>query len=225
MKKLFLVLFLSISILGVQAQETVKDFEKAGVEKYKLKDYAGSLEAFTKAIELNTAAGTEDGALYYKACMAAYKAENYEKLALYADKAIGLNYVEKGSKTFAYSSLAHKQLGNAAKEEEVLRAGLAKYPADADLKNDLATRLLKNGIAFYDKAVDFQKQANENVADPAKFDEFVVKANAEFQVSKPILEEGYKLNPTNEQILASYKSALKNIYDNLKTPDNERLVK
>jgi len=221
MKRLLFVLFLTISVLGLNAQETVKDFEKIGVEKFKAKDYAGSLEAFVKALDLNTVAGTEDGALYFKACQAALKAENYEKLAIYADKTIELNYIDKGSKTYLYSAIAYKELGNAEKEEAALKSGLAKYADDADLKAKLATRILKNGNEHYDKAVEFQKLANENMKVQAKFDEFVAKAKEEFILAKPFFEESYKLNPTFE----ATQTLLKAVYNNLQTPDAERLVK
>jgi len=221
MKRLLFVLFLTISVLGLNAQETVKDFEKIGVEKFKAKDYAGSLEAFVKALDLNTLAGTEDGALYFKACQAALKAENYEKLAIYADKTIELNYIDKGSKTYLYSAIAYKELGNAEKEEAALKSGLAKYADDADLKAKLATRILKNGNEHYDKAVEFQKLANENMKVQAKFDEFVAKAKEEFILAKPFFEESYKLNPTFE----ATQTLLKAVYNNLQTPDAERLVK
>jgi hypothetical protein len=221
MKRLLFVLFLTISVLGLNAQETVKDFEKIGVEKFKAKDYAGSIEAFVKALDLNTVAGTEDGALYFKACQAALKAENYEKLAIYADKTIELNYIDKGSKTYLYSAIAYKELGNAEKEEAALKSGLAKYADDADLKAKLATRILKNGNEHYDKAVEFQKLANENMKVQAKFDEFVAKAKEEFILAKPFFEESYKLNPTFE----ATQTLLKAVYNNLQTPDAERLVK
>jgi len=220
MKRLVFILFLSVSVLGLNAQETVKSFEKQGVDKYKAQDFAGSLEAFAKALELNTAAGTEDGALYYKACMAAHKAQNYEKLAIYADKTIELNYIDKGSKTYLYSAIAYKELGNAQKEEAVLKAGLAKYADDADLKPKLVTRVLKNGNEHYDKAIEFQKLANENVKVQAKFDEFVAKAKEEFLLAKPFFEESYKLNPAFE----TTQTLLKAVYNNLQTPDTERLV-
>ena len=220
MKKLFFLL-LSVSILTVNAQETAKEFKNLGVEKYKAKDYTASLEAFTKAIELNETEGTVDTALFYNAASSAYKSKNYEKLALYADKTIELKYTAKGSKNYLYSAIAYKKLKNDSLEEKILREGLEKYPNSKGLKKKLSTRVLKNGNVYYSNAVDFQTKANANMKDQAKFDGFIEKAMAEFELAKPMFEESYNLNPANE----TASKLLKIVYDNLKTPDADRLVK
>ena len=79
MKKLFFILLLAGSILNLNAQETAKEFKKLGIEKYKAKAYAESVEAFDKAVELNNAEGTVDTTLFYYGALSSNKAKNYEK--------------------------------------------------------------------------------------------------------------------------------------------------
>jgi len=221
MKRLFLIVLVVIGALNVNAQETVASLTNLGKEKYNAKSYTESLDAFTKAIGLAEAEGSASGELYYLAASTAYKLKDYEKLAAFANKSIELNYTDKGARTYLFSSEAYKKLEKDSLEESVLRAGMKKFPNSKDLKERLVTRLLKNGSDHNNTAVDFQKKANENVADQAKFDEFVNKAKIEFDLAKPILEEAYNLNPEEETV----KKLLVTVYDNLAIPAEQRLYK
>lgn len=220
MKRLFLILFLAGTVLNLNAQETWQEFQKLAGQKYSAKAYDESLEAISKAVELNLEEEEQDENLFFLATVIAYKADNYEKAAEYADDAISRNFLSKGSKFYQYSATAYKKMEKDSVEESVLRVGLERFPNSKSLKESLVENLLRKGTIHYNTGVENQKLANENLNDEIKYNEYLEKAAEEFTTAKGILEEAYSIKADNEIL----NKLLTTIYENLETPKDDRLV-
>lgn len=225
-----LTCFFAVSSYAQDEQEkTAVEYRNDGVNAYKTKDYAKSLEAFEKSWELSQ----ENTDVPFFAGVAAInfaktKKDNpeeeksmYEKAISFFDKSIELK--AKGYKPYVYKATAQQKISDYASMEKTLDAGIEAYPAMKSKFNKLfATCYFALGLEHYNTAVEFQQKASDaakqNNAD--KMNAELKNAKKEFEVALPYMENSYKIDPKKKNTL----TALKNIYESMEMKDKAKQI-
>ncbi len=217
----FILVFVFISgfagIIVAQEEKGAVDYNNEAVEAYKNKDYKTAYAAFSKAIELYKAEGSEvDINLTYNAGYCAYKSKKYNEAIPYFEEAIKSDFKE--SKPYVFIAQIYMNSDDLTSMDKILVEGLAKYNSDESLIKLAAVCYQRQGVEFYNKGNDIKKAANDsgmNETDPEAFEAEYAKANAEFEKALPLFEKSYEYNPKSNSTL----KALQNIYTNLNMND------
>ena len=149
MKKIVLLLFCSLLIVNVFAQDPGATEKNAGNAAWKAKNYAEAFknfEAYLKAVDF------KDNAYLYNAAIAATKAKKYDEAVKYYDMAIKAKY--KVGSSFQAKAVALREQGKTAEMLATLQEGMKAVPGNMKLETMYASYYMKEGQKF-------QKAGNE----------------------------------------------------------------
>lgn len=136
-------------------------FVNKGVEQFNEGDYQKAKDYSLKSVQVNGILGRVDSLGMYNAALASEQLkEDEEALQLYSILT-QINY--GGPDIFMYMANIHSRNENDEKKIEVIRAGLEKYPENADLIREELSYLLVTGqteeaLNNFDKAIEKDPQ-------------------------------------------------------------------
>lgn len=212
MRHLLLALLMGLSVSLIAQEKDANTLKNEGNEAYKNKNYKEAFTAWSEAITLMEAEGTEDDALVYNTGYAAFKAKKYDEAIPYFNKSIAKNY--KDSKPYIFLGQVYMKADDLDNMEKILLEGLEKYKDDKTLKKLASHLYLKKGLEFYNAGNDIKSAANNsglNESDPESFKAEYAKADEEFKKALPFMKKAYEYDEKNDNAL----KALQNIYTNL----------
>ena len=117
----------------------------AGVEAFNAEKYGNALFSFENAALIDeldmfkSANAPADTVIIYHTALAAYNFKNWNKAAIYFDKAIDLNY--GGGDAILLLNYVYEQLNDTVNIERNLKRGFMMYPED--------NRIITNLIQYY----------------------------------------------------------------------------
>ena len=133
------------TLVSLQYNSLVNDFQKLGKKLYQKKDYAGAMEAFEHALMVGKSpllAVQTDTSLVYNIAMAAYESKNWEKAISYLT---GLDQDGFSPNTTLLLYRAHVANGDSLLGEEVLIEGVERYNSDENIVLQLVDLLVTTG--------------------------------------------------------------------------------
>lgn len=210
MKKLVAALVLLFG-LGISTQaQTAEELIAQGNTAYKANDFTAAFTAFSKAIELNTAAGVLDTVIYYNAGYCAYKSKQYELVPDYFKKAIELGY--KAELSYVMLSDSYKRANRDTEYETILVEAYTKYPSNKNLIRFMADYQFKKGLEHYNKASELIGKADKvRETDVKQFNAFVAEAKLSYEASLPFFLQVNDLKPDTKNL----PEALSGVYEAL----------
>ncbi len=210
MKKLVAALVLLFG-LGISTQaQTADELIAQGNTAYKANDFTAAFAAFSKAIELNTAAGVIDTVVLYNAGYCAYKSKQYELVSDYFKKAIELGY--KAELSYVMLADSYKRANRDAEYETILLEAFTKYPSNKNLIRFMADYQFKKGLEHYNKASELIGKADKvRETDVKQFNALVAEAKLSYEASLPFFLKVNELKPDTKNL----PEALSGVYEAL----------
>ena len=132
-------------------------FVNKGVEEFNAGNHKNAKEYSLKSVQVNGILGRVDSLGMYNAALAAEQLEEDEEAIQLYTMLTQINY--GGPDIFMYMANIHGRNQDTAKKIEAIRAGLEKYPENADLIREELSHLLVTGqteeaLNNFDKAIE-----------------------------------------------------------------------
>jgi tetratricopeptide (TPR) repeat protein len=202
MKRLFIVLVMFISILAVNAQvveKTFADLKNEGNAAIKVKDFAKALDLYEQALIKNGDKPISDTTMMFNMGYCAYRAKNYVKAIKYFDQSFSENHLKVNS--LLYKADTYKAMKNEEESLKTLETAYALSPADAKVKDKLASYYAKAASGFYSKGSKIINKANADLAakklNDATYKVSLASAAVEFKKSMPLIDKALEYDPNN----------------------------
>lgn len=210
MKKIIALTALLLSMVAIMNAQTAEELKNLGNESYKANDFASAYTSFSKAVELNSAAGVIDTVLTYNTGYCAYKSKQYDASAPYFKKAIELGY--KAELSYVMLADSYKKANKNEDHEMILNEAFAKYPSNKNLIRFMADFQFKQGLSFYNKASEIVTKADKiRETDAKQFAVLMEEAKAAYSASIPFFLKTNELKPDTKNL----PEALSGVYEAL----------
>ena len=202
MKRIALLLCLSLGFVSLFAQESVK-LQNAGNDALKAKDYAKALESYEKAMAVWGTA-PQDSVMLYNCGICGIQVKDYDKAIKYFNLAAAHNF--KPADALFKVALIYKFQKNNDAYLKAINEGAAKYPENPSFKGELSKNFLMEAVAHYNGGNGLLKAAIDKITskkykydnDPGYKAE-IAKAKKEFSDAIPSLDKAIELNPADEK--------------------------
>lgn len=200
MKKVALILILSLGFVSLFAQESVK-LQNAGNDALKAKDYAKALENYEKAMAVWGTA-PKDSVMFYNCGICAIQVKDYGKAIKFFELAAAHNF--KAEDALFKIALIYKFQKNNEAYLKTINDGIAKYPANTNFKGELSKNYLLEGVAHYNSGNGLLKGAIDKInakkfkdANDPGYKAEIAKAKKEFSDAIPSFDKAIELNPAD----------------------------
>ncbi len=202
MKRIALLLCLSLGFVSLFAQESVK-LQNAGNDALKAKDYAKALESYEKAMAVWGTA-PQDSVMLYNCGICGIQVKDYDKAIKYFNLAATHNF--KPADALFKVALIYKFQKNNDAYLKAINEGAAKYPENPSFKGELSKNFLMEAVAHYNGGNGLLKAAIDKItskkykdANDPGYKAEIAKAKKEFSDAIPSLDKAIELNPADEK--------------------------
>ena len=200
MKRIFLLALALGATTAVIAQEDVVSLRKTATEQAKTGEYAAAVTNFTKAIQLQEAAGVTDTALYFNAEVSAYKGKDYNNGAKYFDKCIQLGYEKE--KCYKFGGACLQNIEDYGQLQTTMTKATEEFPANSTFKQMLSTSYVGQAKPKLNEANNIIKNAEPlKSSNVEKYNAEIAKAKQVFSDILPTVEKAYTTNPENKSAI------------------------
>lgn len=133
------------------------EFTKEGITKFNSGDYKTALEYFESSIKINSLPQImyTDTILFYNSALASEKMQDYDKAIMYYKVCMDLKFGE--GKIYIDLAKVYKQKGDTDTYLYTLKEGLAYFPDDVDLINELINHYIS--VSDVDNTIIYTKRA------------------------------------------------------------------